>query len=281
MIASPQFTALPKSFWACVRYISQKGGYTDRATGGVKAYDLESIRNFLQPFEIPPGHLASHQPMGVLLQAYFRYRAAALNDHIRWLLMDRAEAQQLFQQLQEELRPQCPIPQNKQKGEKAGPAYLTGIVNMLIEANLKDLPVDYNPLQLPTIASGTALQRTLSRRYDGCFPSVNNPIALWEIKEYYHTTTFGSRVADGIYETLLDGMELEEARSSKQRNIQHLLIVDSHFTWWVCERSYLCRLIDMLNMGYVDEVLFGKEVVDRLPIIAQAWAQAYRQQHPL
>lgn len=31
-----------------------------------------------------------------------------------------------------------------------------------------------------------------------------------EIKEYYYTTTFGSRVAGGVYETLLDGMELDE-----------------------------------------------------------------------
>jgi hypothetical protein len=39
-------------------------------------------------------------------------------------------------------------------------------------------------------------------------PGTVNPIAIWEIKEYYYTTTFGSRVADGVYETLLDGMEL-------------------------------------------------------------------------
>ena len=37
-----------------------------------------------------------------------------------------------------------------------------------------------------------------------------DPLAVWEIKEYYYTTTFGSRVADGVYETLLDGMELRE-----------------------------------------------------------------------
>ena len=30
-----------------------------------------------------------------------------------------------------------------------------------------------------------------------------------------------------------------------------------YYTWWQCGRSYLCRIIDMLHMGYVDEVLFG------------------------
>jgi len=48
--------------------------------------------------------------------------------------------------------------------------------------------------------------RTLARRVDGAFTDTVNPIAVWEIKEYYYTKTFGSRVADGIYETLLDGM---------------------------------------------------------------------------
>lgn len=39
--------------------------------------------------------------------------------------------------------------------------------------------------------------------------------------------------------------------------VKQLLIIDSHRTWWRMGKSYLCRIIDMLNMGYVDEVLFG------------------------
>ena len=38
-----------------------------------------------------------------------------------------------------------------------------------------------------------------------------------------------------------------------------------------CGRSYLCRMIDMLHMGYVDEVLFGREVGDRLPELVAEW----------
>jgi hypothetical protein len=41
-------------------------------------------------------------------------------------------------------------------------------------------------------------------------------------------------------------------------------------------RSYLCRIIDMLQMGYVDEVLFGREVAARLPKIVAGWATEYR-----
>ncbi len=57
----------------------------------------------------------------------------------------------------------------------------------------------------------------------------------------------------------------------KGRKIQHYLMIDSHNTWWNMGRSYLCRIVDMLNMGLVDEVLFGYEVLERLPAIVQEW----------
>lgn len=67
---------------------------------------------------------------------------------------------------------------------------------------------------------------------DGAYPSIVNPLAVWEIKEYYGTTTFGSRVADGIYETMLDGEEFIELQNQYGRDIKHYLIVDDRFTWW-------------------------------------------------
>ena len=118
--------------------------------------------------------------------------------------------------------------------------------------------------------------RTLARRVDGAFPKSVNPIALWEIKEYYYITTFGSRVADGVYETLLDGMELEELWEHEKVKVKHYLMVDAHYTWWACGRSYLCRIIDMLHMGYVDEGLFGYEVIERLPTIVREWIDIAR-----
>ena len=113
--------------------------------------------------------------------------------------------------------------------------------------------------------------RTLARQVDGAFPSIVNPIAVWEIKEYYYTTTFGSRVADGVYETLLDGMELEELQERERIHVKHYLMIGAHYTWWECGRSYLCRIIDMLHMGYVDKVLFGHEVIERLPSLVKEW----------
>ena len=187
--------------------------------------------------------------------------------------MDADRARDIFEELQTKLSPTCPIPMNKQKGEKKAPAYLTGIVNMLIEANSDGLPCDYDPRGLTSFTRDGVLIRTLARRVDGAFPSIVNPVAVWEIKEYYYTTTFGSRVADGIYETLLDGMEIEELRHNESIEVLHYLMVDSHYTWWECGRSYLCRILDMLHMGYIDEALFGYEVVERLPEIVKRWVK--------
>ena len=163
----------------------------------------------------------------------------------------------------------------RSKGDKAKPAYLTGRANMFVEAGCGDIPCDYSPKRLTTFTRNNAPLRTMARRVDGCFPSIVNPVAVWEIKEYYYTTTFGSRVADGVYETLLDGLELEELREHEGVQVDHLLMMDGHYTWWQCGRSYLCRIIDMLNMGYVDEVLFGREVVDRMPDIVRQWVRRY------
>ena len=66
-------------------------------------------------------------------------------------------------------------------------------------------------------------------------------------------------------------MELKELEQAGSRKVQHILFVDDKYTWWECGRSYLCRIIDMLHMGYVDEVVFGREVLTRLPEIVKTW----------
>jgi hypothetical protein len=88
-------------------------------------------------------------------------------------------------------------------------------------------------------------------------------------------------VAGRVYESLLDGMELEELRSSEGIDIKHYLMVDAHYRWWCCGRSYLCRILDMLHMGYVDEVLFGREVLTRLPVLVREWVSTAKTRRQL
>ena len=187
----------------------------------------------------------------------------------------------LFEQRRRALNPTCPIPMNKQKGDKRAEAYLTGLVNMMVERYTEGLPCNYDPHELTTITRGGAPLRTLSRRVDGAFPSAVNPVAVWEIKEYYYTTTFGSRVADGVYETLWDGMEIEELREHERIDVKHYLMTDAHFTWWQSGKAYLCRMFDMLHMGYVDEILFGREVVEEMPRIVAEWVTIIQRRRSL
>lgn len=275
MKASPEFSKLGKDFWANIRTISQKVGYTVRNGNKIKIPSIGEIRPAYNELNLSCSHLVNSDntltPLGRQVIGYFEYRAKALNEKVEPCLMNAQNARTVYEKLRSELNPSCPLPMNKQKGDKKAPAYLTGIVNMLIERYASGMVCDYDPRELTTITKDGKPLRTFARRVDGAFPSPVNPIAVWEIKEYYYTTTFGSRIADGVYESLLDGMEIEEVREHEKINVLHYLMVDAYDTWWKDGKSYLCRLIDMLHMGYVDEILFGKEVVSRLPLIVEDW----------
>ena len=275
MIANCTFKYKPPVFWAYVRTLSQQLGYSVRGQGIIKVPSLQEIKLALTQLGLDPFRCVTSDntptPLGGSLQDYFEYRASVLMNSVRHNLMVAEEAQCEFNKLHQELRHDVPLPTNKQKGSKKAYAYFTGIVNMLIVRGLNGEPCDYSPNKLTTISRDGMPLRTLSRRLDGAFPSVVNPVAVWEIKEYYYTTTFGSRVADGVYETLLDGMELLELRRSEGIHVRHYLMVDAYGTWWAKGKSYLCRMVDMLHMGYVDEILFGKEVLQRLPELTREW----------
>ncbi|MBU0718334.1 MAG: hypothetical protein KJ749_08805 [Planctomycetes bacterium] len=277
MTPDPRFTGQPRHFWANVRTIGQAVGYTVRGRGLIKVPTSSQIQSAYSALSLSTSHLLDPNgkptSLGRTMLEYFSYRAQTLNDYVEPRLMDADRARDTFSELKAELRPTCPLPMNKQKGNKRAHAYFTGIINMLIEANAAGFTCDYDPRELTTVTHNGAPLRTLARRIDGAFPKAVNPLAVWEIKEYYYTTTFGSRVADGVYETLLDGMELEELFASEGRKVLHYLFVDAHYTWWDCGRSYLCRILDMLHMGFVDDVLFGYEVVERLPSIVKGWTK--------
>jgi len=288
--ADIRFLNQPKEFWAHVRTISQEVGYTERKSAtnpnpSIRIPTLVEIRKKFERINLSTLHIADINDnltaFGATLFEYFNFRAQVLNNTVQHLLMDKTKAENEFNQLLALYHPKCPLPMNKQKGAKKNYAFLTCMVNILVEASIGNASCDYDPRSLTTMTHNSMPLRTLSRRVDGAFPAAVNPIAIWEIKEYYYTTTFGSRVADGVYETLLDGMELEELEAASQKKVQHVLIIDDYYTWWSCGRSYLCRMIDMLHMGYVDEIIFGKEVLTRIPQLATGWKSNYDSLYPV
>ena len=265
----------PKSFWAQIKLVSMTLGYSQKDK--IKVYTIGEIADCLQSQGLSTDHLvdAKGKPTkeGLDMISYFEYRSKILHEAAEPNLMNRDQSKVEFEKLLKAADKKLDIhtPYNKQKGDKRHFAYLTGIVNILTATTLGHTNFEHDPRNLIVVSkNGTPIQ-TLSRRVDGAYPGTNNPKAIWEIKEYYGTKTFGSRVADGVYETLLDGYEIKELTSGGGDTIGHYLIIDDYFTWWKCGKSYLCRMVDMIHAGYVDEVIFGKEVIKRWPEIVKKW----------
>lgn len=277
MKAEERFLKQDRKFWAYVRSISQEVGYTAKRKKQILIPTMSQICKAMTELGLSYSEIVDDNDhptnLGLTLCAYFQYRADILNNEVENLLMTAGTAEKLYDKLKTTTNSTRKPVMNKQKGDMKKPAFLTSMVNMLVEKEVGKNGFDPDPRVLTTFTKNNIPLRTMARRVDGAYPSTINPIAIWEIKEYYYTTTFGSRVADGVYETLLDGMELEDLRESEKIPCKHYLILDAHYTWWECGRSYLCRIIDMLHMGYVDEVIFGKEVETRLPVIAKEWIE--------
>lgn len=165
-----RFVGHPKSFWAHIRAISEQVGYTDRKTGGIKVPSLPEIVLALAELS---GCSATSRSRGgcqpdafrVSLAEYFRYRAATLNDVVRPLLMDAKVAEKLFKEVRSSLRSKTPVPMNKQKGSKKKPAFLTGLVNMLVDAHRQEVSCDLDPRQLTRVVKNGSPLRTLARAW--------------------------------------------------------------------------------------------------------------------
>lgn len=269
-----RFLKKPKDFWASVRSLSQQLGYS--AGDRILVHSAKEMSLAFHQLDLDCTKIiynGQSTELAVELEAYFQARADALEKVAEPNLMTAEQAKAEFEAMRKSRDFTCPIPMNKQKGTKRAESFLTAIVNMQIEAHSSGANCDYDPRKLTTVTRDGQPIRTLARRVDGAFPSTTNPVAVWEVKEYYYTTTFGSRVADGVYETLLDGMELEELREHEGINVKHYLMIDAYYTWWKCGKAYLCRMFDMLHMGYVDEVLFGREAISEMPRIVAEWVK--------
>ena len=266
MLPDARFVNRSGAFWGSVRFVSERLGYSTRSkkASQLRDYSLAEVGGALAQFAVSKELLD-----GVC--EYLNHRASFLNETIQPLLMDRSKAEKAYRALVRGYKPQCHLPQNKQKGKKRHLNYLTCIVNVLTEKNAK-VEVDDDPRGMCIVTDqSNAVVGVLSRWMDGAYPGTVNPKAVWEIKEYYGTTTFGSRVADGVYESLLDGLEIRLIEKDCGKRIHHYLFVDDYYTWWGCGKSYLCRLVDMMHMELVDEVIFGREVFERWPAIIKTW----------
>lgn len=278
------FRIQSRKFWAYVQFISEVVGYSERRRQGdsrpkrMKRYSVQDLVDAVNQRGINPQELF-HSPcqltrLGQTVLNYLNTRAELLEEKVRPYLQDRNQAAQMF----DFVCTQYPnhgitIQTNRQSKNNRRPLYLQNSVNILAWANAgKGIVCNPDPPQLLTISDERGLHHVLSRRLDGALMVGQNPVAIWECKEYYGTTTFGSRVADAVWETMLIGRELREVESECGIRVAHYLFIDDYYTWWELGSSYLCRIVDMLHMGYIDEVIVGKEVLTRWPAIVQHYS---------
>ncbi|MDO4805026.1 MAG: hypothetical protein Q4A32_09440 [Lachnospiraceae bacterium] len=91
MKAFEAFKDMDSSFWAFVKIISEKIGYTDRGLGMVRGYTPFEIRDFCSRTNIMADEATINDA-----SRYSIMRANLLNNHVEGLLMDAASASQEY-----------------------------------------------------------------------------------------------------------------------------------------------------------------------------------------
>ena len=257
MRAFELFKREDKSFWFFIRFISEKLGYS--GNGSVYSYTVDQVEKLCERenIDVSPDRVRR----AVL---YSEMRAELLNNVIEKNLMNVDESSSIFEKMRGTGKYKCKLTMNKQKGALKRVNYYTAVITMIAEGIIGgEENFDPNPRGLIYFLNNKKVIGASSRRFDGAYPSIYNPKIVWEIKEYYYSKSFGSRVADGVYEAELDGYEFNEIYDRTGQKVYHVMFIDGHYTFWELGKSYLCKFIDILNMGLIDELIVGREVMTR------------------
>ncbi|MCF6311181.1 MAG: hypothetical protein L3J39_01900 [Verrucomicrobiales bacterium] len=142
------------------------------------------------------------------------------------------------------------------QSSKALVAAVSGIAAKSCEAH--GVSVDLDPQRRAIWFSDQELHVS-ARNLDGAMPSLNNPRAIWEIKEYWGKTKGGSKMSDAVYECHLVGLELRLFEASSGVHIEHIVFVDGK-EQWSYRKSDLLRFIDLHQQGLIDHLIIGREV---------------------
>lgn len=262
-----RFAQEDKSFWFFIRFVSERLGYSKN--GEVLFYTKNDIAKLCRKENI----FASPDRISQAVD-YCQMRADTINIFVQENLMDADTARLHFEQLNRLGSYHSKFIVNKQSGEKKKVNYFTAIITMLAEDILdEDDSFDPDPRGLIYFLNNRTITGASSRRFDGAYPSIYSPKLVWEIKEYYYSRSFGSRVADAVYEAELDGYEFNEIFSRTGQKVRHVMFIDGRYTFWNLGKSYLCRFIDTLNMGLIDDLIIGKEVFTEWPSILKQYKE--------
>lgn len=281
-----------------MRALSEHLGYSKRKT--VLKHAEGEIQRGLRELGLSPDAIGQGSEAGFSvsdLTDYFKFRADLIEGFIAANLQTVEQARNLFEDVVEEFTSghtsrsnnsglensrlyeviggtPAEAPYNKQKQPKRDIDFLTATSNILISRCLGGREFDQDPRRLPVFTEDGVMVGSMSRRMDGAFPTCTNPIALWEFKCYYYTTTFGSKISDAIYIADLDGFERKSIEQETGEKLSLTLFIDAYSTWMVQGKSYLCRIVDLLHRGAISDLIVGAEVVTAIPPLVEGWLAA-------
>ena len=95
-----------------------------------------------------------------------------------------------------------------------------------------------------------------ARNLDGAVPGLVDPFVVWEIKEYWGTTSGGSKMSDAVYECALVGRELRDFEKRTKLHVEHAVILDGK-AQWTSRKSDLLRFFDLYYQGLIDILIVG------------------------
>lgn len=298
MKASNYWVSMPQEFWHYVRALSENLGYSKRKV--VLKHSEAEIKRGLTRLGLSAEALTTSTEAKFSLkdlESYFRFRAELIEGFIAQHLQTAEEAKALFEDVVQKYTcgytfqsnkegaenarlykvmggVSAEAPYNKQKGSKRDIDFLTATSNILISYHLKGKEFDQDPRRLPLFTEDGVIVGSMSRRMDGAFPTCTNPVSLWEFKCYYYTTTFGSKISDAIYIADLDGFERAVIERETNSKLALTLFVDTYSTWMEQGKSYLCRIVDLLQRGAITDLVIGSEVLTAIPNLVEEWLDA-------
>ncbi len=259
-----QYTILSwnHDFWSLVRYFRSL-----RITGGKLAEWLSDLRTDAclpaqtKKFPIDPQHIE-------LLENYIQDSAFLLSKALATLRSEE-ESLAFCKKLKFPVGSTKTQNRSHHQSSKALIAAVSGIARKACaDANIG---IDLDPQRRAIWFSEQGLHVS-ARNLDGAIPSLENPKAVWEIKEYWGKTSGGSKMSDAVYECQLVGLELRMFESKSDISIDHIVFVDGR-DQWNSRKSDLLRFIDLHQQGLIDHLIVGREVESEWSVLVAAIIQ--------
>jgi hypothetical protein len=253
-------------FWHAFRMLADQISRRRKYVEGIEPSEiisvLESVRSSAADGLI--GYLGSHAGSLELLAQYWAMRQQVANELLD-LTRTEDEAKDDYTAISARAVGSYGV---RLAGYHASSKVLVDTVDVVVRNECERAGVDVNtsPQSRATIISDEHIWVS-PRRLDGAIPALLNPVALWEIKEYWGgggNKSGGSKMSDAIYEIQLVGTELRTFEDEFGIHVNHYAIIDGR-TQWAARRADLKRAVDLLYSGLLDELIVGREVLTEWP----------------